>query len=105
MTFFFSWNMHGFNMSRKHVAVHRWILKEKPLFGCLLEKRVRQENHGKCMTAALLGWQSLTTYDHHRLGKIWFCLSDRVKVSFLHMSSQVITVAIQIPETKEQFIC
>ena len=101
MTSFFSWNMRGFNMSRKHLAVHRWILKEKPIFGCLVETRVKQENHSKCMKAALPGWNSITTYDHHRLGKIWFCWSDKVQVSLLHMSSQVITCAIHVPETEE----
>ena len=105
MRSFFAWNMRGFNMSRKHVAVHRWIMKEKPLFGCLMETRVREENHSKCMKAALPGWSSITNYDHHRLGKIWFCWSDRVQVTMLHKSSQVITCVIQIPETKEQFIC
>ena len=101
MTSFFSWNMRGFNMSRKHLAVHRWILKEKPIFGCLVETRVKQENHSKCMKVALPGWNSITNYDHHRLGKIWFCWSDKVQVSLLHMSSQVITCAIHVPETEE----
>lgn len=105
MTSFFSWKMRGFNMSRKHLAVHRWILKGKPIFGCLVETRVKQENHSKCMKAALPGWNSITNYDHHRLGKIWFCWSDKVQVSLLHMSSQVIACAIHVPETEEHFIC
>ncbi|WZZ77741.1 hypothetical protein YC2023_098313 [Brassica napus] len=105
MTSFFAWNVRGFNMSRKHGAVHRWIMKEKPLFGCLMETRVREGNHRKCMKAALPGWSSITNYDQHRLGKIWFCWSDRVQVTMLHKSSQVITCVVQIPETKEQFIC
>ena len=41
MMSFFSWNLRGFNMARKHRAVRSWILAEKPLFGCLVETRVR----------------------------------------------------------------
>ena len=103
--FFFAWNMRGFNMSRKHEAVRSWIQVEKPSFGCLIKTRVQQENHIKRMEVALPGWSSLTNYEHHRLGRIWFCWSNRVVVTRLHMSSQVITCAIQIPETRDKFIC
>ena len=103
--FFFAWNMRGFNMSRKHEAVRSWIQVEKPSFGCLIETRVQQENHIKRMEVALPGWSSLTNYEHHRLGHIWFCWSNKVVVTKLHMSSQVITCAIQIPETRDKFIC
>ena len=105
MKSFFTWNMRGFNMSRKHRAVKSWVQAEKPLFGCFLETRVKQENHEKCLKAALPGWKAITNYEYHRLGRVWFCWSDRVVVTRLHMSSQVITCAIQIPETGEQFIC
>ena len=105
MTSFFAWNMRGFNMSRKHDAVRKWIQLEKPSFGCLIETRVQQDKHVDCMTAALPGWSSITNYDHHRLGRIWFCWSSRAVVTRLHASAQVITCAIQIPETREQFIC
>ncbi|KAH0926471.1 hypothetical protein HID58_018727 [Brassica napus] len=67
--------------------------------------QVQQDKHVDCMTAALPGWSSITNYDHHRLGRIWFCWSSRVVVTRLHASAQVITCAIQVPETREQFIC
>ena len=105
MTSFFAWNMRGFNMSCKHEAVRSWIHIEKPSFGCLIETRVQQENHLKCLNVTMPGWNSLTNYDYHRLGRIWFCWSNKVVVTKLHMSSQIITCAIQIPETREQFIC
>lgn len=104
MMSFFTCNMCGFNMSRKHRAVCNCVESEKPLFGCLVETRVKQENHSKCMKAALPGWQSLTNYDYQRLGRIWFCWSDKVVVTRLHMSNHVITCAVQIPDTGEQFI-
>lgn len=105
MTSFFVWNMRGFNMSRKHREVKKWVMAEKFSFGCVLETRVQHDKYGDCMAAALPGWASLANYDYHRLGRIWFCWSDKAVVTKLHMSSQVITCAVQIPETREQFIC
>lgn len=105
MTSFFAWNMRGFNMPCKHRALRSWIQVEKPIFGCLMETRVQEENHQRCMLAAMPQWCSLTNYNYHPLGRIWVCWSDQVVVTKLHMSAQVITCAIQIPSTGEQFIC
>ena len=92
-------------MPRKHREVRRWVQEEKFLFGCLLETRVQQEKYGDCLGAALPGWASMANYDFNPLGRIWFCWSDRVVVTRLHISSQIITCVVQIPETGEQFIC
>lgn len=105
MTSFFSWNMCGFNMSLKHRALRSWIQLENLLFGCLLETRVREGNHQKCMSASMPSLNVITNYDHHPLGRIWFCWSDRVTVTLLHRSAQMITCAVQISDTGEQFIC
>ena len=105
MTSFFVWNMRGFNMPRKHREVKRWVQAEKFSFGCLLETRVQLENYGECAAEALHGWATMANYEYNPLGRIWFCWSDRVVATRLHISSQVITCAIQIPETSEQFIC
>lgn len=105
MTSLFAWNMREFNMARKHNALRTWIPKEKPLFGCLVETRVQKRNHQKCMSVAMPHWNSLTNYEYHPLGRIWVCWSEGVVVTWLHMSSQIITCAVQIPDTGEQFIC
>ena len=105
MTSFYAWNMRGFNMPCKHIALRSWVQAEKPLFGCLLETRVQEGNHQRCMLAALPQWSSLTNYAYHPLGRIWVCWSNQVVVTKLHMSAQVITCAIQIPRTGKQFIC
>lgn len=91
--------------SRKHRALRSWLQEENPSFGCLLETRVTEGNHQQCMNAALPTWNSLTNYEYHHLGRIWFCWSSEVVATRLHMSAQVITCAIQIPSTGEQFIC
>lgn len=86
-------------MSRKHRALRSWIQSENPVFGCLMETRVREGNYQKCMAAAMPSWNAITNYDHHQLGP------DKVVVTLLHRSAQMITCAIQIPDTGEQFIC
>lgn len=79
--------------------------KEKPSFGCLVETRVQESNDQRCMNAAMPTWSSLANYGYHHLGRIWFCWDESVVATRLHMSAQVITCAIQIPSTGEQFIC
>lgn len=105
MKFFFAWNIRGFNISRKHREVRRWVQSEKFLFGCLLETRVQKEKYDECMAAALPRWASLANYEFSQLGRIWLSWSDKVVVTKLHSSSPVVTCAVQIPETIEQFIC
>ncbi|KAH0903430.1 LOW QUALITY PROTEIN: hypothetical protein HID58_042933, partial [Brassica napus] len=105
MTSFFAWNMRGFNLPRKHRALRSWLQEEKPSYGCLVETRVQESNHQWCMNVAMPGWNSLTNYAYHPLGRIWFCWTDEVVVTQLHTSAQVITCAIQNPSTGEQYIC
>lgn len=105
MTSFFAWIMRGFNMTRKHRALKEWIQAAKPSFGCLLETRVQEINQRWCMTAAMPNWHVLTNYEYHHLGRIWVWWTDDVMVTQLHKSAQVITCAIQIPGSGEQFVC
>ncbi|KAH0862586.1 hypothetical protein HID58_079797, partial [Brassica napus] len=97
------------DMSRGgHGGSHRSSKKlpeEKPSYGCLVETRVQESNHQWCMNVAMPGWNSLTNYEYHPLGRIWVCWTDEVVVTRLHTSAQVITCAIQIPSTGEQYIC
>lgn len=67
--------------------------------------RVQEDNHQRCMTAAMPQWKSLTNYGFHPLGRIWVCWSDQVVVTRLHISAHVITCVIQILSLGEQFIC
>ena len=105
MKSFFALNMRGFNMPHKYIEIRRWVQTGKFTFGCLLETRVQKENYGVCLEAALPGWASMANYEYSQLGHIWFCWTDKVVVTKLHVSSQVITCAVQSHETGEQFIC
>lgn len=57
------------------------------------------------MGATLPGWASIANCDFSPLKRIWFCWIEGAVVTRLHASSQVITCVVQIPETREQFIC
>lgn len=92
-------------MARKHREVKRWVQEEKYYFGCLLETRVQEDKYGVCVSAALPSWASIVNYEYHALGRIWFCWSEKVTVTKQHMSDQVITCAVQVLETGEQFVC
>ena len=70
-----------------------------------METRIQLDKYGECVAEALPWWASLANYDYNHLGRIWFCWSDKVVVTQFHISSQVITCAVQVPETSEQFIC
>ncbi|KAL0826688.1 hypothetical protein Bca101_050365 [Brassica carinata] len=48
---------------------------------------------------------TMAKYEYHLLGKTWVCWTDNVVVTWLQMSAHVVTCAIQIPSTGEQFIC
>ncbi|CAN6990548.1 unnamed protein product [Brassica rapa subsp. trilocularis] len=68
-------------------------------------KKASEGNFARCFNASLPNWNSLANYEYHPLGRIWFCWTNDVVATKLHMSAQVITCAIQIPNTGEQFIC
>lgn len=104
-TSFFAWNMRGFNLPRKQNVLKDWIHAVNPLFGCLLETRVQEDQHAFIMASSLQGWQALTNYDHHRLGRIWVLWTDAVVVNPIHKSAQSITCTIEIKSSGHQFIC
>lgn len=105
MTSFFAWNMRGFNQPRKHTTVRKWIQEVKPLFGCLLETRVLSECHTQVINSTFPGWNYITNYDKHRLGRIWFFWTDAVRITTISRSSQHITVGVEVIDTGISFIC
>lgn len=100
MSSIFAWNMRGFNMPRKQRAVKEWIQVVKPGFGCLLETKVKVDQFEAVFKNALPGWNCLANYDHHRLGRIWFCWSATVEVTPLFKSSQLITCLVKLEDGK-----
>lgn len=105
MTSFFSWNIRGFNLPQKHLVLREWVRAENLCFGCLTETRVQFGKYEGVMQSALPGWKCITNYEFNPLGRIWFCWKDDVVVTLLHKSAQIISCAVQVPATGEQFIC
>lgn len=70
-----------------------------------MERIIAEDKYQRIVAEALPGWSSIANYEHHRLGRIWFCWSDQVTVTLLNKSSQIISCAVQNPVTGEQFIC
>lgn len=87
MTSFFAWNMRGFNKPRKHEALKKWVMETKLNFGCLLETRVSHVELPSIMQSCLPGWKVINNYDHHRLGRIWFCNIRKPKKHFCSLVS------------------
>lgn len=75
------------------------------MFGCLIETRVQECNHQVIMSSALPDWCSVTNYEYHRLRRIWVSWREGFVVTVLHKSDQIISCAIQVVATGEQFIC
>lgn len=86
------------------MVVRKWITSEKPLFGCFIETRVQESKCKEVLKSSAQSWNVITNYDHHRLGRIWFCWGPGVTVTLLHKSAQIITCAIQT-DVGDQFIC
>ncbi|KAF3545106.1 hypothetical protein DY000_02006739 [Brassica cretica] len=60
--------MHGLCFAATyHASIRSWIQTENPLFGFLLETRVREGNYQKCMELAMPSWNSITNYGYHQL--------------------------------------
>ncbi|CAA7059503.1 unnamed protein product [Microthlaspi erraticum] len=96
--------MRGFNKPRKHEALKKWILASKPLFGCLLETRVTQEEHSGILSSSLPGRKAITNYDYHRLGRIWVCWTEGVEITLLFKSAQDITCAVKVSQSTTSFL-
>lgn len=101
MTSIFAWNMRGFNMPCKHMVVKEWVQATKPSFGCLVEKRVQEDQFISVFNDALPGWNYQANYEHNRLGRIWFCWSPSVEVTPLSISSQLITCWVKMEDGKQ----
>lgn len=104
MTSFFAWNTRGFNQMRKQNHVRSWLHSSVPSFGCLLETRVQEVNCPPIVDSVFQGWNHISNYDYHRLGRIWFLWSDAVSITPLYKSPQIITVWVS-SVLGEEFIC
>lgn len=90
----FFWNIRGFDKSIKQEVVHNWSRNNNMQFGCLIETRVKERKAGKIINEVFAGWDSITNYDYHNLGRIWVVWKQSVRMSHVYKSSQIITCSV-----------
>lgn len=100
----FCWNVRGFNKFSHRNGFKKWIRKNKPLFGGIIETRVKQPKIGKLVASVLPGWSYADNYSFLELGKIWILWHSSVKVVVLAKSLQQITCEVHLPDLPEPLI-
>lgn len=101
----FFWNIRGFNKSIKQEVVRNWSRNNNMQFGCLIETRVKERKARKIVSEVFAGWDSMTNYEHHNLGRIWVVWQQSVRMSPVYKSSQIITCSILMEGVEEEFFC
>ncbi|WZY87425.1 hypothetical protein YC2023_044160 [Brassica napus] len=94
----------GFNKFSHRNGFKKWIRKNKPLFGGIIETRVKQPKIGKLVASVLPGWSYADNYSFLELGKIWILWHSSVKVVVLAKSLQQITCEVHLPDLPEPLI-
>ncbi|KAG2257639.1 hypothetical protein Bca52824_076933 [Brassica carinata] len=83
---------------------NKWILKNKPLFGGIVETRVKQPKISKFVNTILPGWFFTDNYNFSALGKVWVLWHPSVKVVVLSKSLQQVTCEVCLPAQNEAII-
>lgn len=104
MTGFF-WNIRGFNKTIKQEVVRSWVRKNNLQFGCVIETRVKERKSEEIIKAVFDGWDSITNYEYHNLGRIWVVWKQNVRMSPVYKSSQIITCSVLMEGENEEFFC
>lgn len=74
-------------------------------FGCLLEKRVKENKSHAIISSIFKDWFVMSNYEYHRLGRIWILWKDDVRLTPVFKSGQVITCSISLEDVEEDFYC
>lgn len=101
----FFWNIRGFNKKIKHEVVRKWIREENMQFGGLIETRVKERKAGEIIKEVFKDWDSITNYEFQNLGRIWVVWRQRVRMTPVYKSSQIITCSVLMKDEVEEFFC
>lgn len=101
MTNIFAWNMRRLNKPHKQRVGKDWVRTVKPVFGCLVKTKIQQDNCTKNFEETFPGWQLITNYDHHWLGRIWVVWNELSEVTLIRKSAQMITCWVQLASGKK----
>lgn len=101
----FFWNVRGFNKKIKQDVVRNWVRSNNMEFGCLIETRVKERKAGDIIKEVFEGWDSITNYECHNLGRIWVVWRQSVRMTPIYKSSQIITCSVLMEGEVEEFFC
>ena len=93
----FCWNIIGFNDSVKRRGFRKWLKKNKPIFGGLIETHVQLTNAATIVSRSLSGWFCDNNYDFSELGRIWIIWHSSVSVRILSKSLQLVNCLVKLP--------
>ena len=99
----FCWNIRGINDKIKRRGVRKWLKKNQPLFGGLVETHVNPDKASSIISRVFPGWRYECNYEFSDLGKIWVLWHPSVIVSVCHKSLQSITCIVKLPLVKSEF--
>lgn len=74
-------------------------------FGCLLETRVKESKAQSIVSTIFPTWSFLSNYEYNRLGRIWVVWNDKVRLTPIFKSNQVITCSVLMEGREDEFFC
>ena len=100
----FCWNIRGINDPVKRRGFRKWMRKNKPIFGSLVETHVQLSKSAKVLDSILPGWSFHGNYDHADLGRIWVVWHTSVKVRIISSSRQMTSCVVKLPQINQEFL-
>ena len=100
----FCWNIRGLNDLVKRRGFRKWLRKNKPVFGGLLETHVQPNKAAKLLSSVPTGWNLEGNYEFSDLGKIWLIWHPTVKVQILSKSLQMVSCCVKLPHMSADLI-
>jgi len=90
----------GFNIPSHRNGFKKWFKVNRPIFGGVIEKHVKQPKDKKFINALLPGWFFDENYGFSDLGKIWVLWDPSVEVVIVAKSLQMITCEVLLPNSR-----
>ncbi|KAL1198665.1 putative ribonuclease H protein [Cardamine amara subsp. amara] len=100
----FCWNIRGFNDRVKRRSFKKWFRHNKPIFGSLIETRVKSHKSLKYVQSTFPGWNFADNYEFAELGRIWVVWDPKVKLAIFSKSSQMVTCVISLPHSLTEMV-
>ncbi|XP_013739623.2 uncharacterized protein LOC106442489 [Brassica napus] len=73
-------------------------------FGCILETRVKEKKAEKILSSEFRDWSAITNYEHSGGGRIWLLWRERVCMTPVFKTDQLITCSVVLQD-EEEFLC